>query len=90
MQCKPFEPRTPHVPLRVALNLERAVEKKVEAQGGREGVKARNLVPKYCTEEKKAKLIDRLTEQGLWSWDADWPGDKEDCSFQAFPTTFHA
>ena len=66
----------------MAVSLERSAQRKVQAKSGRVGVKARDLVPKYCTQEKVAKLIEKMRGQGLWSWDEDWPDDEEDCKRQ--------
>ena len=62
--------------------MERSVARETEAKGGRVGVKARDLAPKYVTEEKRDSYVAKLKEKGLWSWDEDWPGDEEDKGHQ--------
>lgn len=64
--------------LRVAVIVERTVQRDVEAKSGRIGVKARDLAPKYVTPDKVPSYIKKLREKGLWSWDEDWPNDEED------------
>ena len=58
--------------------MERSVERATQAKTGRIGVKKRDLVPKYSTPEKVDKLVQKLKDKGLWSWDEDWPNDEED------------
>ena len=62
----------------MALVVERSVERATQAKTGRIGVKKRDLVPKYSTPEKVDKLVQKLKDKGLWSWDEDWPNDEED------------
>ena len=62
----------------MAITVERSVEKKTEATVGRVGVKKRDLVPKFTTEEKRDALVQKLHARGLWSYDDDWPNDEED------------
>lgn len=65
--------------LRVALVVQRKVERATAAKTGRIGVKRRDLVPKYCTPEKCDALVQKLRQKNLWAWDEDWPEDEEDC-----------
>jgi len=64
--------------LRVALVVERTIERATQAKSGRIGVKRRDLVPKYCTLEKVDALVMNLRSKQLWAWDEDWPNDEED------------
>ena len=68
--------------LRVSIIVERSVARSHEAKGGRVGVKARDLAPKYCAETKVNEYCEKLKSKGLWSWDEDWPGDEEDCDWE--------
>ena len=73
----------PFLSPRVNVIVERKVQRETEAKGGRVGVKARDLAPKYVGEEKKDAYVTKLKEKGLWSWDEDWPGDEEDSGIQS-------
>ena len=64
--------------LRVALVVERTIERATQAKSGRIGVKRRDLVPKYCTLEKVDALVKNLRSKQLSAWDEDWPNDEED------------
>lgn len=60
---------------RVALIVERQVESKTSAKGGRAGVKKRDM---NLPDHKRDQLRTTLKAKGLWSWDEDWPNDEED------------
>lgn len=64
--------------LRVAVVVDRMVERETESRTGRIGVKIRDLAPKYCAPDKVSECATKLREKGLWQWDEDWPNDEED------------
>lgn len=59
-------------------HFERKAEKKHTAHKEREGMKKRDIKLKYPDAAKADALIDRLHKAGLWHYDPDFDGDKEE------------
>ena len=58
--------------------LERRAEKVNRTRAGRQGVKERELLEKYGTQEKVDKLKALLKAKGLFEYDPDFPTDDEE------------
>jgi len=63
---------------RTEVHFERKAEKKHTAHKEREGMKKRDIKLKYPDAAKADALIDRLHKAGLWHYDPDFDGDKEE------------
>lgn len=58
--------------------IERRAEKVNRTRAGRQGVKERELLNKYGSQEKVDKLKTLLKSKGLYEYDADFPTDEEE------------
>ena len=66
------------LPCRVAVIAERRNEMKTKSRTGREGMKERQLLERYGSQEKVNKLKDILKKKQMFEWDPDFPDDEED------------
>lgn len=66
------------LPCRVAVIAERRNEMKTKSRTGREGMKERQLLERYGSQEKVNKLKDILKKKQMFEWDPDFPEDEED------------
>ena len=57
---------------------ERRNEMKTKSRTGREGMKERQLLERYGSQEKVNKLKDILKKKQMFEWDPDFPDDEED------------
>lgn len=65
------------LPCRVAVIAERRNEMKTKSRTGREGMKERQLLERYGSQEKVNKLKDILKKKQMFEWDPDFPDDEE-------------
>lgn len=62
----------------MAVYIERRAEKINRTRSGRQGVKERELLEKYGSQEKVDKLKALLKAKGLFEFDPDFPQDEEE------------